>query len=231
MNVLFCMNVPVVAILMLNSPCVRLWHQFWTEENKLCFPEVAWEYFNYQRLDTVLLRCFFHLLAWYACSRIPLSLARVPVESWRGRWLPSSGRHSLEKLKLWEILDIASFGERMISQQVSFFLLHQVNPCKSPWRIEISKEAMIALCYWLSLVVDLCIGLFAVVYLRTFAIYASLCRNLWLKLSRAHISADAWNLSETSWRCPGQDLLDKDCLSAFNAKSKITSRAQKDCQV
>lgn len=122
MNVLFCMNVPVVAILMLNSPRVRLWHQFWTEENKLCFPEVAWEYFNYQRLGTALLRCFF--VCW------PDMLAAESLSAWqefclwnrgeKGRWLPSSGRHSLERLKLWEILDITSFGERTISQQVSF---------------------------------------------------------------------------------------------------------------
>jgi len=32
------------------DPSVTLWHQFWTEENKLRFPEVAWEYFNYQKM-------------------------------------------------------------------------------------------------------------------------------------------------------------------------------------
>lgn len=32
------------------DPSVTLWHQFWTEENKLRFPEVSWEYFNYQKM-------------------------------------------------------------------------------------------------------------------------------------------------------------------------------------
>ncbi|CAE7340286.1 Hspbap1 [Symbiodinium natans] len=32
------------------DPSVTLWHQFWTEENKSQFPEIAWEYFNYQKM-------------------------------------------------------------------------------------------------------------------------------------------------------------------------------------
>lgn len=35
---------------------IRLWHQFWTDENKLRFPEVAWEYFNYQQLGDLILK-------------------------------------------------------------------------------------------------------------------------------------------------------------------------------
>jgi len=32
------------------DPSVTLWHQFWTDENKSQFPEIAWEYFNYQKM-------------------------------------------------------------------------------------------------------------------------------------------------------------------------------------
>ncbi|CAJ1414772.1 unnamed protein product [Effrenium voratum] len=32
------------------DPSVTLWHHFWTQENKHRFPEIAWEYFNYQKM-------------------------------------------------------------------------------------------------------------------------------------------------------------------------------------
>ena len=42
---------------------LRLWHQFWTEENKRRFPEIAWEYFNYQilRANGCRIGCFMML--------------------------------------------------------------------------------------------------------------------------------------------------------------------------